>query len=105
MDEARFNNLIDRLESYAQRNPGAYRLRVGLLALLGYAYLLTVVVLLLLIVVLTLFYAKWNYITFKLVWIPLVIAGLVLRSLWVTIPEPDGRELQREQAPHLFDLV
>ncbi|HKY30073.1 MAG TPA: M48 family metalloprotease, partial [Pyrinomonadaceae bacterium] len=47
----------------------------------------------------------WNYITFKLVWIPLVIAGLVLRSLWVTIPEPDGRELQREQAPHLFDLV
>lgn len=31
MDEARFTRLIDRLESYAQRNPGVYRLRVGLL--------------------------------------------------------------------------
>ena len=105
MDDVRFTRLIDRLESYAHQRPAAYRLRVGLLAMLGYAYLLTIVVVLLLIVALTLLYAKLNYITFKLLWIPLVIAGLVLRSLWVTIPEPDGRELQREQAPHLFDLV
>ena len=41
----------------------------------------------------------------KILWIPLVIVGIVLRSLWITLPEPDGMELQREQAPALFDLI
>ncbi len=41
----------------------------------------------------------------KVVWIPLVLVGLVLRSLWVTLPEPDGQELLTEDAPKLFDLI
>ena len=41
----------------------------------------------------------------KILWIPLVIVGIVLRSLWITLPEPDGMELRRDQAPELFDLI
>jgi hypothetical protein len=35
----------------------------------------------------------------------MVLAGLVLRSLWITIPEPDGKELHHSHAPKLFDVV
>lgn len=105
MEQAELELLIDRLEGYARRHPTLYRLRVALLAMLGYAYLLTVVVLLLLIVYLILANARFNALTIKVIWIPLVIAGLIMRSLWVTIPEPDGKELHRDQAPRLSDLV
>lgn len=105
MDQENLNPLIDRLEEYSRRQPAAYRLRVALLAGLGYAYLLGVVLLLLLLVYVTLAYVRFNFVTIKIVWIPLVIVGLVLRSLWVTIPEPDGMELKPEQAPLLFDVV
>src|SRR5687767_13676339 len=100
------NNLAIRsLESFAEARPGLYRLRVGLLAALGYVYLLLVVLILLAIVAATLFYVRLNWIAIKVLWIPLALVGLVLRSLWITIPEPDGMKLQREQAPALFDLI
>ena len=105
MEEAKLAALIRPLETFAARNPALYRLRVALLAVLGYAYLLTVVLIMLGVVVGTLFYASFNWITLKILWIPLALAGLVLRSLWITIPEPDGKRLEREQAPALFDLV
>jgi len=97
--------LIDRLEAYARRQPGLYRLRVALLAALGYAYLIAVVALLLLIVYLMLFHVRWSGFTIKIIWIPLVLVGLVARSLWITIPDPDGKELNRQQAPRLFEAV
>ena len=82
-----------------------YRFRVFLLASLGYAYLLFIVALLLGIIAVTIFYIGFNILMLKVLWIPLVLAGLVVRSLWVTIPEPDGTELKREQAPALFELI
>jgi hypothetical protein len=97
--------LVERLEIYAQRNPGVYRFRVALPAALGYFYLLMIIHLLLSIVGLTLYTGKINFLVLKVLWIPLVLVGLVLRSLWITIPEPDGRELNYEQAPKLFELV
>jgi Zn-dependent protease with chaperone function len=105
MEQLQLNSLITRLENFAKVHPTAYRIRVGLLAGLGYAYLLLVVLLLLLLVFLTLNYVRFNALTLKLAWIPLVVAGGVLRALWVTIPEPDGKELQHADAPRLFDLV
>jgi hypothetical protein len=54
MEQEKLHLLIDRLELYARRRPAEYRLRVALLAALGYAYLLAVVILLLLIAYLTL---------------------------------------------------
>jgi Zn-dependent protease with chaperone function len=102
------NNLTGRiytLESFAATKPGQYRFRVALLASLGYAYLLFIVALLLALVAATFIYVGFNIVTIKVLWIPLVLAGLVLRSLWVTIPEPDGKELRQDEAPALFELI
>ncbi|HXQ70129.1 MAG TPA: M48 family metalloprotease [Pyrinomonadaceae bacterium] len=96
---------IRPLEALAAANPQLYRFRVALLALLGYAYLLGLVVLLLTLVAFTLYYVRLNFVLLKILWIPLVLAGLVLKSLWITAHEPDGKELQRHEAPALFDLV
>ena len=39
MDEMKFQALVRRLESEERERPGVYRLRVGLLAALGYGYI------------------------------------------------------------------
>lgn len=96
---------IRPLEAFAAANPQLYSFRVALLALLGYAYLLGLVVLLLGVVAFTLYYVSINYLLLKVLWIPLVLAGLVLKALWITVPEPDGKELRRHEAPALFDLI
>lgn len=90
MEQSEFENLIRPLEELAAKNPGQYQLRVALLAALGYLYLLVVVTLLLGIVVFVLFYASINWLVIKILWIPLVLVGIVLRSLWITQPVPDG---------------
>jgi Zn-dependent protease with chaperone function len=105
MEQSKYESLIKPLEALAAKKPGQYRLRVALLAALGYLYLLIVVTLLLGIVVLVLFYTRINWLVIKILWIPLVLVGIVLHALWITLPVPDGTELQREQAPALFDLV
>ena len=105
MEEDKVASLVRPLEIFAKEKPGLYRLRVGLLAALGYVYLLVIVLILLGIIAVTLFYVRLNWVLLKVLWIPLALAGLVLRSLWITVPEPDGMKLEREQAPALFDLI
>jgi len=109
MDEKKFASLVNSLEAFASKNPGAYKFRVGALGALGYLYLLVIVSLLLGIVaglLYTIFNSgEFNFLVLKIVWIPLVLVGIVLRSLWITIPVPDGAELQREQAPALFEMI
>ena len=109
MDDKKFASLVRSLETFASKNPGVYKLRVGALGALGYVYLLVIVSLLLGIVGALLYYVLlsgyFNVITLKVLWIPLVLVGIVLRSLWITIPVPDGAELKRDQAPALFDLI
>ena len=96
---------IRTLEAFAAANPQLYRLRVALVALLGYIYLLVLVVLLLGIVAFTLYYVRLNIVLIKILWIPLVLVGFVLKALWITVPEPDGKELERHEAPELFGLI
>lgn len=105
MNEEKFSALVDRLEDYARQHPTQYKIRVGLLAAAGYAYIFTVVAILLLIVVAVLIYVRFNWFVIKILWIPLVLVGVALRSLWVTFPEPDGLPLKSEDAPALFALV
>ena len=108
MEEDKLAARIRSLEAFAAANPQGYRFRVAMLASLGYAYLLVIVALLLGFVAWALYWAFYMRVSgavIKLLWIPLVLAGLVLRSLWVTVPEPDGKELRREEAPALFDLI
>ncbi|HEX8176889.1 MAG TPA: M48 family metalloprotease [Pyrinomonadaceae bacterium] len=105
MNEEKFSALVDRLEDYAREHPTQYKIRVGLLAAAGYAYIFAVVVILLLLVVTVLVYVRFNGLVIKLLWIPLVLVGVAVRSLWVKFPEPDGLQLKHEDAPALFDLV
>ena len=105
MVENKLSSVVPALEIAAAKNPGQYKFRVALVAALGYAYLLFIVALLLTIIVVVLLVVSFNFITLKLLWIPLVIVGIVLRSLWIKLPVPDGAEIQREQAPALFDLI
>lgn len=105
MEENKSASLVRSLEAFASKNPGLYKLRVGLLGMLGYAYLFVIITLLLAIVAGVIYAGQINALTIKFLWIPLVLVGIVLQSLWITIPVPDGAELEREQAPALFDVI
>lgn len=109
MTNEQFDEMVKRLEILAKNEPAKYRLRVALLALLGYAYIALVLAVLLslvvLLVVLAFSYGKANYIIIKVGWILVVLAAVVIRSLWVTQTPPTGIELTRADAPRLFDLI
>ncbi len=109
MTTEQFVEMVGRLEEYAGREPGKYRLRVGLLAALGYAYILlvlgVVVALIYLLVWLTFLGGHFNIWVLKFGWVLLVLAWFVLRSLWVKLSAPEGVRLTREEAPKLFALA
>jgi Zn-dependent protease with chaperone function len=103
---ASHRRLVERLERSAARSPGAYRFKLALLAVAGYAVLAVALVLALALslglgLVLLLTKSVWAIKLIKLVWIPLVLAWLILKALWVKIPEPEGRRLRPGEAPAL----
>ncbi|HYG79919.1 MAG TPA: M48 family metalloprotease [Pyrinomonadaceae bacterium] len=105
MNQVQFDELVKRLEGYARENPAGYKLRVGLLAALGYGYIFLVLAVLVVMVVFLVTAIKTNFLALKFAWILLVFAWVIVRSLWVTIPAPEGLELRREDAPLLFEMV
>ncbi len=109
MTNEEFNALIQQLETYAQRQPANYKLRVGLLAVLGYAYIFLVLAglfaALAILVLIVVYSHRINSALIKLFILLLVPILIVLRSLWVSIPPPKGLELRRQQVPHLFELI
>jgi len=109
MTNEKFDEMVRHLEVMAKTAPAKYRLRVALLALLGYAYIALVLVLLLslfaLLLGLMFRHGKFNFIVGKVGWILLVLAWVVFRSLWVKQSPPVGFELTRAEAPRLFDLI
>ena len=103
---AAHRRLVERLERSSARSPGWYRFRLALLALAGYAVLAVAVLVALALSVglgllLLLSKSVWALKLIKLVWIPLVLAWLILKALWVKIPEPEGRRLRPGEAPVL----
>jgi Zn-dependent protease with chaperone function len=105
MDEKKFVALISRLEVYARQNPGAYKLRVGLLAALGYFVLFGTLAAVLLLVGACVYFGIGNLALLKFLFVPIAIAAVVLRSLWVEFPKPEGYRLRPSDAPRLFELV
>jgi Zn-dependent protease with chaperone function len=107
--QEQFDALIGKLEVFSQQQPGSYRLRVGLFALLGYAYIFLVLAGLLalvgLIVSFIVFSRRVNSGVIKLCILLLIPVWLIARSLWVKFPPPQGLKLSRHQAPQLFALV
>ena len=109
MRQEQFDALVQRLENFARQQPGIYKLRVGLLAVLGYAYIFLVLAVLLVVVALVVLFVIYSHringAIIKLGVLALIPALIVVRSLWVTFPPPAGLPLSRQQAPRLFALV
>lgn len=111
MNREVFNRMVAALEEKARSNPRGYALRVGALACLGYAYILTVLVgmIVLLAAVVTLFFLEPNAATGKLAFVGGAIAlGMgwaILKGLWVRLPTPTGVDLTPANAPGLFQLI
>ncbi|MGK7915230.1 MAG: M48 family metalloprotease [Prochloraceae cyanobacterium] len=107
--EAQFDALVEKLEKFSKRHPGSYRLRVALLAVLGYAYLFLVLAGLLalvgLVVLLIVSSGRVNAYMIKLGILLLIPAWVIVRSLWVTFPAPQDLRLTRREVPDLFALV
>jgi Zn-dependent protease with chaperone function len=106
MTQKEFETLVKRLEPFAQRRPGLYALRVGMVAGLGYAFLLLALLVLLgLLAVLVLVARQAAYLAIKVAIPLLALMGAILRSLWVKIPEPEGVPLKPAEVPALFQTV
>ena len=105
MEEKKFIALVEELEVYERRHPAIYRLRVALLAALGYLTLFGVL-LAILVGTLGLIYIRLlNYLVIQLLVLLIGGAFLIIRSLYIEFPQPEGHELKQEDAPGLFALV
>jgi Zn-dependent protease with chaperone function len=108
LNQEQFEALVKRLETFAREQPKKYRLRVGLLAALGYAYLFLVLGGLLSILALGwfVFYShRFSALELKGGFLLLVPIFVILKSLWVHLPPPTGRALDPKEAPQLFAAI
>lgn len=105
MEQKKFVALIGDLEVYARQHPAIYKLRVGILAALGYALLLGTIATVLLLVVACVYFGAVNLAVIQILLIPIGVAAVVLRSLWVEFPKPEGHHLRPSEAPRLFEVV
>jgi Zn-dependent protease with chaperone function len=111
MKEEKYESLVKRLELFAARNPSAYRMRVMLLAFLGYGYVYFVIAILVAIcvgmVALVWFGGLRGSVInlIKVGWIPLLLLFLVARALFFRLPAPEGIELKLSDSPKLIAMV
>ncbi|MBW4519776.1 MAG: M48 family metallopeptidase [Scytolyngbya sp. HA4215-MV1] len=91
LDQEPLEALVRQLESYACKSPQGYRLRVTLLALLGYAYIGGI-------------FGGLVLLFFKLVAfqsVVLILVGLI-SLFWIRMPPPKGVRVDRTHCPLLF---
>jgi Zn-dependent protease with chaperone function len=105
MQEKEFVALVNRLETYERDHPARYRLRVGLLAALGYLVLFGVLALALLFIIGVIYIGKLNIFIIELLIIVLGLSFVILRSLQIEFPRPEGHVLKYDDAPRLFELI
>jgi len=121
MTQVQFEALVRKLENYSREQPANYKFRVRLLALLGYVYIIAVLAL---IIILSFFFLPFLFslvqsllansrrsgrlvlllILFG-VGIPVVLLFVILKSLLIRIPPPEGLAVKRRQVPRLFQLL
>lgn len=107
--QEKFDQLVKKHENFSKRNPRSYRLRVALFAVLGYAYIFFVLAgllaLITLIILLMAYSRSVNTGIIKVMIVLLIPVWVIIRSLWVKIPPPQGLKLSRRQVPYLFAVV
>jgi Zn-dependent protease with chaperone function len=108
MDRADFVHLV-RLSEHASADDSArYRRGVAAFAALGYLWVLGCLGLAAGLIVWVLSSIREERFSFTRGWVLLFAGGLLwatLRALWVRFDEPDGVELQRDDAPALFEAL
>jgi Zn-dependent protease with chaperone function len=102
----RRRQLVERAEREARESPQAYKTRLLLLAALGYGVVLVAVTIGLslsvgLVVALWLYKKSLVFTLAKVLWIPIALSWVMLRSLWVTFDVPPGHLLAPGEAPAL----
>ena len=108
MTEERFHRVASRQERRAAENPRGYRLRVAALALLGYGYLLGLLGLVVAALAADVFIvSRYSPAALELRFgiLLLILAALIVRSMWVQVPTPQGWILGYEQAAQFYDAV
>ena len=104
-----FAEFVKRIEADADRNMTLYKLKLMLLAMLGYAYIFWILAVLLVLVGLILWAIVsgkgLNSLVIRIEIVLLIFTSVVVRSLWVRVPAPKGIELEQRQAPELFATV
>lgn len=119
MKYEQYTSLIKRLEKFAAEKPATYQSRVVMLAALGYGYFLVIILLALsvptILITTIWFYPNILFILLRLGKVGILVAILavvavgfvwsILRVLWFRLPPPQGSELQRSDAPQLFEMV
>ena len=122
MTEAQFKQLVRKLETFSRKQPANYKLRVRMLAVMGYVYILAVLIII--AVLSALFFpvlfswiqalseartrAGGRIIVLLLIFgvgLPLVLLFSIVNALWIYIPAPEGVAVNRRQVPRLFQLI
>jgi Zn-dependent protease with chaperone function len=102
-----YRDLIGRVEALAQRDPLRYRINLLLLAALGFGYVIAMALLTFgaALGVLALLVISKSVVLFKLALLPLALACMLVRAMWVRLPPPEGRRLTRRETPALFEEI
>jgi Zn-dependent protease with chaperone function len=103
-----FSELVARADRHAQRSPWSYRLRVALLAALGFSFVLGSVFIALAIgagLIALAVASKSAVWLIKIIWIPFAFAWMLIRALWVRLEPPTGRPLTRTEARQLLEAI
>ncbi len=106
MDDRRFEVLVGELEQRAAQDPEAYRWKVMALARAGNCYVGLVLVGL---AGATLYAAigvgTVSGLALRLSLMLGLLLWVLIKALWVRLPEPEGREIKAQDAPALFALI
>ncbi|MES2206638.1 MAG: M48 family metallopeptidase [Pseudomonadota bacterium] len=107
MYSKKFDRLVAELSQESLLHPRWYQLKVGLLALLGYGYVIAIIILLVFISVFSVFWAGRyaSYIVFKVVFGCGGLLFLTLKAMWVKLPVPEGIAISSIEAPELFFII
>lgn len=103
-----FEALVERAEAHLKQNPSGYKRKLMWLAWLGYAYLFGIMLLIVSLLAGSGYIAIQSSALFilliktKLIFLLVGVLFVMLRALWVKIPEPEGYILARKDFPHLF---
>lgn len=106
MTNEQFEALVGRLEGQAKANPGGYKTRVLLMALLGNVYLGVMLALIAALLAAAAVSVIWlKAAGAKIAFVVGVFLWMVLKALWIRLAPPEGTEVTAKEAPELFAML